>query len=169
MRVVIFNIGNKLEVDFVNCLIDRGYYVYGLLKDASLFSLIKNPLQFESVNINPIERNMIDNFIVKINPKFIYFFSNQLLRENSFEIPVYNMLENGLSVLYLLETIKNMNSVELVQVLDIDDKSSLFYPKNPYETALMYSYNMVETYRESYGVNCSNAFFKDFINNFVEI
>lgn len=118
-------------------------------------------------NINIIDLNLIDGFCIqntinKIQPDIIYYFSNELLEEKSFEFPTYVAKEVALSITYILETVKDKN-ITFFNIIKLD-KTALQKPKNIYETSLLHSFELVNIYKDVYKSKCKNIFYQDFIN-----
>lgn len=123
-------------------------------------------------NINIIDLNLIDGFCIqntinKIQPDIIYYFSNELLEEKSFEFPTYVAKEVALSITYILETIKDKN-IKFFNIID-SNKDKIKNPTNIYETSILYGFELVNVYKNDYQLDCQNIFYQDFINKGINI
>jgi GDPmannose 4,6-dehydratase len=162
-------------------LIEKGYYVYGLIRRSSLInterisSIINHPnfkLCYGDMNDNSCFINLLSEIKNKSPSRVeIYNLAAQSDVKISFDIPEYTAETDGLGTLRILESIRgtfgDSNIVRFYQastselygkVQEIPQKETTpFYPRSPYGVAKLYSYWIVKNYREAYGMYACNG------------
>jgi len=155
-------------------LLSKGYEVYGLERHKSggnrkniehiigKITLIKGDLSDTGSLMRAIEI---------AQPDEIYNFASQSFVGDSWLIAEHTGNITGLGVLRLLEAMKTVkpnsrlvqaSSSEMFGKLESDtaNETSRFYPKNPYAVAKIFAHQIVENYRDSYGLFvCSSICF----------
>ena len=165
-------------------LLEKGYYVWGILRRSSNINTdriehIFNKLQLrygdlsDGVNLLNIF-NEIKNTYIDLNRLEIYNLGAMSHVKISFDMPEYTGDIDGIGVLRLLEASRNCgipleklrfyqaSTSELYgKVVEIPQKETTpFYPRSPYGVAKLYGYWIVKNYRESYGMYaCSGILF----------
>ena len=165
-------------------LLEKGYYVWGILRRSSNINTdriehIFNKLQLrygdlsDGVNLLNIF-NEIKNTYIDLNRLEIYNLGAMSHVKISFDMPEYTGDIDGIGVLRLLEASRNCgipleklrfyqaSTTELYgKVVEIPQKETTpFYPRSPYGVAKLYGYWIVKNYRESYGMYaCSGILF----------
>ena len=165
-------------------LLEKGYYVWGILRRSSNINTdriehIFNKLQLrygdlsDGVNLLNIF-NEIKNTYIDLNRLEIYTLGAMSHVKISFDMPEYTGDIDGIGVLRLLEASRNCgipleklrfyqaSTSELYgKVVEIPQKETTpFYPRSPYGVAKLYGYWIVKNYRESYGMYaCSGILF----------
>jgi len=163
-------------------LLDKGYYVCGIIRRTSLINtkrvdhLYKNP-NFHMVygdvtdlaNITNIIKNMIEQ-----HPDYqkfeIYNLAAQSHVKVSFEEPIYTANVDALGTLNLLEAIRILGLEKKVRFYQAStselygkvheipqNENTPFHPRSPYGVAKLYGFWIVKNYRESYGIHASNG------------
>ncbi len=159
-------------------LLQKGYYVYGLIRRSSSF----NTERIDHLYKDPHERNVflrlvygdlndassLNRIIRTIKPDEIYNLGAQSHVKVSFEIPEYTAETTAIGTTRLLEAIRDSginskfyqaSSSEMfgkVQEIPQSEKTP-FYPRSPYAAAKVYAYWMTVNYREAYNLFCCNG------------
>jgi GDPmannose 4,6-dehydratase len=165
-------------------LLEKGYYVWGMIRRSSNFNtqridhLYNNKnliLRYgdlaDSTSISNIFNEIINTYENKSIEVFeIYNLAAMSHVKVSFEMPEYTGNIDGLGTLRILETIRTSNLSHkikfyqastselygMVQEIPQTEKTP-FYPRSPYGVAKLYAYWMVKNYRESYGLFACNG------------
>jgi GDPmannose 4,6-dehydratase len=165
-------------------LLEKGYYVWGMIRRSSNFNtqridhLYNNKnliLRYgdlaDSTSIYNIFNEIINTYENKSIEVFeIYNLAAMSHVKVSFEMPEYTGNIDGLGTLRILETIRTSNLSHkikfyqastselygMVQEIPQTEKTP-FYPRSPYGVAKLYAYWMVKNYRESYGLFACNG------------
>ena len=154
-------------------LLKKNYKVIGLVRsynDSKYKKLeylnIKDQINFEKVDLLDIVS--IQNVIKKYNPNEIYNLAAQSSVGLSFQQPIGTINFNTMSVLYILEAIKNLDkdikfyqasSSEMygkVDELPITEKTSM-HPLSPYAISKASAHWITTNYRESYSLFAVNG------------
>jgi len=151
-------------------LLDKGYNVYGIMRDSSALNLAN--LKFLGID-NLIElhlANMLDlsniiRLLDLIKPDEIYNLAAQSSVAVSFEQPIWTINFNVMSTLNLLEAIRILglktklyqaSSSEMygrVKTLPLNEKTA-FHPVSPYAISKASDHWITVNYREAYGLFC---------------
>jgi len=161
-------------------LIDKGYFVHGIKRRASLF----NTGRIDHLYQDPHEENRrfalhygdltdatnLLRIIQEVQPDEIYNLAAQSHVKVSFESPEYTANADGLGTLRLLEAIRILglegktrfyqaSTSELFgKVQEIPQKETTpFYPRSPYAAAKLYAYWITVNYREAYKLFACNG------------
>lgn len=158
-------------------LLDKGYYVYGLVRRTSTFNreridhLHDNP-RFKLFYGDLDDPVSLSGILHEIMPDEVYNLASQSHVRVSFDIPHYTGEVTGLAVTGLLELIHRIqidtgkkirfyqaSSSELFgKVQEIPQKETTpFYPRSPYGCAKLYAFWICKNYRESYGMFICNG------------
>jgi GDPmannose 4,6-dehydratase len=163
-------------------LLDKEYYVYGILRRTSLINtkridhLAKNP-RFKTVHGDVTDLSNVISIIRMILATHptrecfeIYNFAAQSHVKVSFEEPIYTANVDSLGTLNMLEAIRVLDLIQDVRfyqastselfgkVQEIPQRETTpFYPRSPYGVAKLYSYWIVKNYREGYKMHASNG------------
>lgn len=154
-------------------LLDQGYKVYGGLRRNSTSNLwrlermgIRNEIEF--IDFELLEQSNIMKTIAKIKPDELYNLAAQSFVGVSFEQPIYTGNASGMSVLYMLDAIKQFSpetrfyqasTSEMfgqVQETPQTEKTPL-HPRSPYGVAKLFGHWTTINYRESYDMFCSSG------------
>ena len=148
-------------------LLNKNYKVYGFVRRTSgseNFYRIQHLLQkIILIHGDLCDYASIDKTIRNIKPDEIYNLGAQSFVHASFDQPFYTTDATGLSVLRILEAIKNFSpeskfyqasSSEMFgKVLEVpQSEKTPFYPRSPYGIAKLLGHNVTVNYRESYNI-----------------
>ena len=159
-------------------LLNKGYYVYGLIRRSSSF----NTNRIDHIYQDPHEPNprlnliygdlhdasSLNKILRDVQPDEIYNLGAQSHVMVSFDIPEYTGDVTGLGTARLLEAIRESHleprfyqasSSELYGMAqEIPQKETTpFYPRSPYACAKAYAFYIVRNYREAYGLFACNG------------
>ena len=160
-------------------LLDRGYYVYGLMRRSSSF----NTNRIDHIYQDPHEPNprlnliygdlndasSLNKILRDVQPDEIYNLGAQSHVMVSFDIPEYTGDVTGLGTARLLEAIRESHleprfyqasSSEMYGGMAQEtpqNETTPFYPRSPYACAKAYAFYMVRNYREAYGFFACNG------------
>ena len=163
-------------------LLDKGYFVHGLIRRSS------------SINTNRINHIINNNNLIlsygdmsdgaslykilnDIKLKYtdmkrleIYNLAAQSHVKISFEMPEYTADTDAFGTLKLLEAIVNNNLLDKTRLYhastselygkatsNILNEKTEFYPRSPYAVAKLYAFWIIKNYRESYGLYACNG------------
>jgi GDPmannose 4,6-dehydratase len=161
-------------------LLGKGYEVHGIIRRSSSF----NTERLEHLYLDPHEKgvklflhyadltddNSLARVIRHVQPSEIYNLGAQSHVRVSFDQPVYTADVAGISVLKLLETIREYqqttgNAIRFYQasssemygkVMETPQKETTpFYPRSPYAVGKLFGHWITVNYRESYGLHAS--------------
>ena len=161
-------------------LLDKGYFVHGIKRRASLFNtdridhLYQDPhqsgrrLQLHYGDLTD-STNLI-RIIQETKPDEIYNLAAMSHVKVSFDTPEYTANADGIGTLRLLEALRICGMEKhtriyqastselygLVQEVPQSEKTP-FYPRSPYGVAKLYAYWITVNYREAYGMFASNG------------
>lgn len=158
-------------------LLEKGYFVHGLVRRSSLCNLGR----IASICEDPAFRNRLflhvgdlsDSFSLKrvietVSPDEVYNLAAMSHVKVSFDMPEYTADVDGLGVLRMLDIIRSFNpkirfyqasTSELygkVQQVPQTEKTP-FHPRSPYGIAKLYAYWMVVNYREAHNLYACNG------------
>jgi GDPmannose 4,6-dehydratase len=159
-------------------LLDRGYYVYGLMRRSSSF----NTSRIDHIYQDPHEPNprlsliygdlsdasSLNKILRDVQPDEIYNLGAQSHVMVSFDVPEYTGDVTGLGTARLLEAIRESqleprfyqaSSSELYGLAQETPQreTTPFYPRSPYACAKAYAFYMTRNYREAYGLFACNG------------
>tara|TARA_Y100000310_G_scaffold338002_1_gene426505 strand:- start:553 stop:1596 length:1044 start_codon:yes stop_codon:yes gene_type:complete len=160
-------------------LLEKGYEVHGLVRRTSLF----NRTRLKDIYRNYQDRknnfylhygdmsdaSSIFRIISKVRPDEIYNLAAQSHVKVSFEIPEYTANSDGLGLLRILETVKQLglNNTKIYQASTSElyglaqetpqKETTPFYPRSPYGVAKLYAFWIAVNYREAYDLFVCNG------------
>lgn len=154
-------------------LLEKGYKVYGGIRRNSTRELwrldrLGVTKDVEFVDFELLEQSNIAKTIKDLQPDEFYNLAAQSFVGVSFSQPVYTANATGLSVLYILDAIKEYSpgtrfyqasTSEMfgkVQQVPQTEETD-FYPRSPYGNAKLFAHWSAINYRESYGMFCSSG------------
>ncbi len=157
-------------------LLARGYRVIGAQRrSAGMNSARLEELgvldDIELVDVEMLEDSNIRSVLRKLKPDEIYNLAAQSFVALSFEQPIYTCEVDAISVLRLLEAVKEScpdarfyqaSTSEMfgkVQAIP-QSETTPFYPRSPYGIAKVFAHWITVNYREAYGLfSCSGILF----------
>lgn len=165
-------------------LIEKGYEVHGILRRSSSFNTeriehlylnewMRDTKQERKVNLHwadMTDSSSLIRVIGEIKPDEIYNLAAQSHVKVSFDVPEYTAEVVGVGVLRLLEAVRICGLADKCKIYQAST-SELFgkveevpqcettplHPQSPYSVAKLYSYWIMENYKESYGMFCCNG------------
>lgn len=152
-------------------LLEKGYEVHGMIRRSSSFNTqridhIYDKLHLHYGDITDILS--IQKILIKSKPDEIYNLAAQSHVKVSFEMPLYTSQVDGVGVLNLLESCKQIcpnakiyqaSTSELYgKVLETpQNEKTQFNPQSPYGFAKQYAFGISKNYREAYNMFISNG------------
>jgi len=156
-------------------LIKKNFKVYGIIRRTStdpLYRLkhlgVEDKINFLNVDLS--EHQRVHKYINSIKPNFFFNLAAQSFVAYSYDNPIYTDIVNNLSVLNILEAIKNSsNKTRFYQASSSEmygglkfkknklNEHSKFDPISPYAIAKLSSYHYTRMYRKSYNIFASNG------------
>ena len=156
-------------------LLEKGYEVHGTLKRNSVSENQTSRLDnvFENLKLHYADLTDLSSLIrviSEINPDEVYNLAAQSHVRISFDQPIYTANVTGLGTLNLLESVKLINpNIKIYQAsssemfgnsIDKDGfqrETTPMIPVSPYGCAKLFSYNICNNYRNSYGMKIWNG------------
>ena len=163
-------------------LLDKGYFVYGIIRRSSLINTQRINHIYDNINLKLFYGDLSDtpcftNILSIIKNKFselevleIYNLGAMSHVKVSFEVPEYTANIDGIGTLRILEAIKTsgyMNKIRFYQastselygkVVEVPQTElTPFYPRSPYACSKLFAYWITINYREAYGIHASNG------------
>ena len=156
-------------------LLDKGYEVWGTIRRSSSPEYNTTRLDHIFNNINLVYADLTDmsslvSVLQKSNPDEIYNLAAQSHVRVSFDVPIYTAEATGIGTLNLLEAIRltcstariyQASSSEMFgNTIDEDGfqrETTQLNPVSPYGCAKVFSYNICNNYKNSYGMHINNG------------
>ena len=147
-------------------LLDKGYRVFGLVRQTSLRNLERIAHlgdQVEILNGDLLDQNSLINAVADSRPDEVYNLAAQSFVPASFSQPVLTGEFTALGVTRMLEAIRIVNSkIRFYQASSSEmfgkvqsvpqDEDTKFHPRSPYGVAKLYGHWITVNFRESYGL-----------------
>jgi len=163
-------------------LLDKGYFVYGIIRRSSLINTQRINHIYDNKNLKLFYGDLSDsscfiNILSIIKNRFseldvleIYNLGAMSHVKVSFELPEYTANIDGIGTLRILEAIRSsgyMDKIRFYQastselygkVVEVPQTElTPFYPRSPYACAKLFSFWTTKNYREAYGIHASNG------------
>lgn len=155
-------------------LLTKGYEVHGLVRQSTQFSQdkwghIKHIMDKIFIHHGDVTDTMLINSIISnIKPTEVYNLAAQSHVGQSFSQPLNTSLVTGISVLNLLDSIKNISpSTKLYQAGSSEcfgkvketpqSETTQFHPRSPYGCAKVFAHYATQNYREAYNLFAVNG------------
>ena len=156
-------------------LLEKGYEVWGTIRRSSSPEYNTTRLDHIFNNINLVYADLTDmsslvSVLQKSNPDEIYNLAAQSHVRVSFDVPIYTAEATGIGTLNLLEAIRltcstariyQASSSEMFgNTIDEDGfqrETTQLNPVSPYGCAKVFSYNICNNYKNSYGMHINNG------------
>lgn len=175
MKALITGINGQDGSYLAEYLLSIGYEVHGILKrnsvsenQTSRLENIFNKIYLHYADVTDI--SSLYRVVNKIRPDEIYNLAAQSHVRISFDQPLYTANATGISVLNLLETVKEIDTkIKVYQAsssemfgnsIDPDGfqrETTPMHPVSPYGCAKVFGYNVAVNYRNSYNMFVSNG------------
>ena len=169
---IIFGISGQDGAYLAQLLLEKGYEVHGVSRDAENVSFerlvrlgIKESVILHSGNLG--EFRSVVSLMDKINPSEIYNLAGQSSVSLSFELPVETFSSVAIGNLNILEYLRlRRGNIRLFQAISSEcfgntssrvDETSAFNPRSPYALAKAASFWANSIYREAYGIYVSSG------------
>jgi len=161
-------------------LLDKGYFVHGIKRRASLFNTVRVDHLYQDPHID--HRNFMLHYgdltdtsnlvriMQQVQPDEVYNLGAQSHVAVSFESPEYTADVDAMGTLRLLEAIRILglekktrfyqaSTSELYGLAqEVPQKEATpFYPRSPYGVAKLYAHWITVNYREAYGIYACNG------------
>ena len=160
-------------------LVEKDYKVFGLYRRTSspnIWRLLSLGIN-NKVNLIPgdmTDMASINNAIIQSEPDEIYNLAAQSFVGTSFEQPLATAMVDGLGVVGILESVKQMKRKIKVYHASTSElfgngrgniwgnkealnEEDIFWPMSPYAAAKLYSYHTIRMYKEAYGIFAVNG------------
>lgn len=154
-------------------LLDKGYEVYGVIARRGSDTLwrlreLKVEQQVRLLNADLIDLSSLIRAMERAEPQEVYNLGAQSFVSTSWEQPILTAQVTGVSVVNVLEAIRQTNPEArfyqastsemfgLIQTEKQDEKTP-FYPRSPYGVAKLYGHWMTINYRESFNIHASSG------------
>lgn len=154
-------------------LLDKGYEVYGVIARRGSDTLwrlreLKVEQQVRLLNADLIDLSSLIRAMERAEPQEVYNLGAQSFVSTSWEQPILTAQVTGVSVVNMLEAIRQTNPEArfyqastsemfgLIQTEKQDEKTP-FYPRSPYGVAKLYGHWMTINYRESFNMHASSG------------
>lgn len=159
-------------------LLQKGYEVHGLIRRASSFNTARIDHLYQDPHVNGVslflhygdlsDSTNLVKLLYRLQPDEVYNLAAQSHVKVSFEMPEYTGDITGLSVVRILEAIRETgiacrfyqaSSSEMYgKVAEIPQRETTpFHPRSPYACAKVYAYWTTVNYREAYGIFAANG------------
>jgi GDPmannose 4,6-dehydratase len=147
-------------------LLEKGYRVFGLVRQTSLRNLDRIAHladQVEILNGDLLDQNSLINAVADSRPDEVYNLAAQSFVPASFSQPVLTGEFTALGVTRMLEAIRIVNpKIRFYQASSSEmfgkvqsvpqDEDTKFHPRSPYGVAKLYGHWITVNFRESYGM-----------------
>ena len=154
-------------------LLETGYEVHGIVRRSSLINTHRIDHIYEKIKLHYgdlTDSANIIHVIQKVQPDEIYNLGAQSHVKDSFEMPEYTGMVDGLGTVRILEAVRILGMEKKVRIYQASTsemfgkvqetpqkETTPFYPRSPYGCAKVYAYWAVKNYREAYGLHASSG------------
>ena len=163
-------------------LLDKGYFVHGLIRRASLINTERIKHIFDNSRLKLHYGDMTDGSclymcLANIKTQYpdmtvleVYNLAAQSHVKVSFEMPEYTADTDAFGTLKILEAIRSNGLCDIARFYQAStselyglvqetpqSETTPFYPRSPYGVAKLYGYWIVKNYREAYGMYACNG------------
>lgn len=176
MKALITGITGQDGAYLAKYLLDKGYEVFGLYRRTSspnIWRLLNLKIN-NDVRLLPgdmTDMASISNAIIQSKPDEIYNLAAQSFVGTSFEQPLVTAYVDGIGVVMLLESVKQINCDIKVYHASTSElygngrgitdgalnEADLFWPASPYAASKLYAFHLIRMYREAYGLFAVNG------------
>lgn len=164
-------------------LLEKGYYVWGLIRRSSdlnthridhIFGHPRLTIRYgdmtDGSNFTHVLHSIKNTYEADLQRLEVYNLAAMSHVKVSFELPEYTAETDGVGVLKLLEAIRNSGYSDRIRfyqastselyglVQEVPQKETTpFYPRSPYGVAKLYGFWITKNYREAYGMFACNG------------
>lgn len=160
-------------------LLDKGYFVHGLVRRSSSFSTGRIDHLYHDVHEQSklllhygdlTDGQALTNLVQEIEPDEIYNLGAQSHVRVSFDQPVYTLMSDGVGALNVLEAARLLNKRKPVRVYQASSsemygkvletpqtETTPFNPQSPYACSKAYAFFQTVNYRRSYDLFACNG------------
>lgn len=163
-------------------LLDKDYYVHGLIRRSSLINTTRIDHIFKNQKLKLHYGDMTDgaclySCLAQIKKSYsdlsvleIYNLAAQSHVKVSFEMPEFTADTDAFGVLKLLEAIRNNDLIDVTRLYQAStselygkvvetpqSETTPFYPRSPYGVAKLYAFWIIKNYREAYDMFACNG------------
>jgi GDPmannose 4,6-dehydratase len=161
-------------------LLEKGYYVHGIMRRASSFNTGRIEHLYQDQHKDDVrlilhfgdlcDSSNLSEIIAQVRPDEIYNLGAMSHVKVSFEMSEYTADADGVGTLRILNAIRTAgltsktkfyqaSTSELYgKVMEVpQSETTPFYPRSPYGVAKQFAYWMVVNYREAYGMHAANG------------
>jgi len=154
-------------------LLSKKYSVHGIIRKSSSFNTERIDHLIDNNNFHLhygdlVDSSNLEDLVNRIQPDEIYNLGAQSHVKVSFEIPEYTAQVDALGTLRFLNIIrKQRKKIKFYQAstsemfgnssLRSQDEKTSFHPRSPYGIAKLYSYWVLNNYREAYNIFACNG------------
>ncbi|CUX40356.1 GDP-mannose 4,6-dehydratase [Agrobacterium deltaense] len=157
------------------CLLDKGYEVYGLVRRSSSADINDSRLRWLGIRdrVKLLDGNLTDlssltRILRETRPTEIYNLAAQSFVKSSWNQPILTGQVTGIGCVNMLEAFRletpearfyQASSSEMYGLVQepIQSEQTPFYPRSPYAAAKLYAHWMTVNYRESFGLHTSSG------------
>ena len=177
MKALITGVSGQDGSYLAELLLDKGYEVHGIVRRASVFNTQRIDHLHRGPNANPrlflhygdlCDSSNLTTLVGDIRPDEVYNLAAQSHVRVSFDMPEYTADVDAVGTLRLLDAIQRCKvparfyqastSEMFGKVHEIPQRETTpFHPRSPYGVAKVYSYWIVNNFRESYNLHASNG------------
>jgi len=161
-------------------LLEKGYYVHGLIRRSSSFNTGRIDHLYKDRHETGVKlflhygdlcdaTNLI-SIISKVKPTEIYNLGAMSHVKVSFDMPEYTADADGVGVLRILDAIRAAGMEKEIRFYQAStselygkvqevpqSETTPFYPRSPYAVAKQYAFWILVNYREAYGMHLTNG------------
>ncbi|MES2199442.1 MAG: GDP-mannose 4,6-dehydratase [Chlamydiota bacterium] len=154
-------------------LLEKGYSVLGLIRHSSSPNLKRIEPLLQNRSLQLVEGDLLDSCslrdtLQKFSPDEVYNLAAMSHVKSSFALPEYTMEVNGLAVLRLLESIRQVVPESKVYQASTSElfgkvltspqnETTPFHPRSPYGIAKLCAFWAIRNYKEAYGLYACNG------------
>lgn len=157
------------------CLLDKGYEVYGVVRRSSAADVNDSRLKWLGIRdkVKLVDGNLTDitsliRILRETRPTEIYNLAAQSFVKSSWNQPILTGQVTGIGCVNMLEAFRletpqarfyQASSSEMYGLVQepIQSEETPFYPRSPYAAAKLYAHWMTVNYRESFGLHASSG------------
>jgi GDPmannose 4,6-dehydratase len=161
-------------------LLDKGYFVHGIKRRASLFNTDRIDHLYQDQHEKGLRLKLhygdltdstnLIRIIQEIQPDEIYNLAAMSHVKVSFDTPEYTANADGIGTLRILEAVRILGLINKTKIYQAStselyglvqavpqSETTPFYPRSPYAVAKLYAYWITVNYREAYNMFASNG------------